>query len=148
MKLLKLLFWKIARLFKKKKLDSTEQTHWVHHIYDTTFPAHKAAAGGWVNVHGFKEGSEGNWIYWVGFDHRSFGIRVQDEVIKCKTEEMYDKYIGYGPNNWEIHNAMKRDPKLNTRSGDEVETEFIFRWGDEDKSFNVRFSLDQYGEEK
>ena len=78
---LKVLFERIKRLFKKKPskplLGSSEETHWVEPIYDATLPGHKSGAGGWVNVWGFREGCEGNWTYWVGYDYRWMGIRTQ-----------------------------------------------------------------------
>ena len=150
-RLFKILIERIKRLFIRKKpsLDGSEETHWVDHIYDTTFPGHKAGPGGWCNVHGFREGSDSSgWTYWVGYDYRWMGIRVQDLVIKCKSKSIYDKYIGWGSENWLVHNRAMEDKSLYSRWGDEVETEFIFRWGDDDKSFNVRFSGDVYGIEK
>ena len=32
--------------------------------------------------------------------------------------------------------------------GGDVDIKFIFKWGDEDKSFNVRFGTDRYAEEQ
>ena len=58
------------------------------------------------------------------------------------------KYINWGKESWLVHNRIQQDPALWTRNGDDVETEFTFRWGDDDKSFNIRFSGDYYGIEK
>ena len=88
----------------------------------------------WGNVHGFDEGP--GQVYWVGVDIRTFGIRTTDYVININmpVEDMLHK--------------MRNDSRLDYKYGDDVEIEFIFRWGDEDKSFNVRFATDSYAEEK
>lgn len=149
---LKVLFERIKSLFMKKPskplLKSSEETHWVEPIYDATLPGHKAGAGGWVNVWGFREGGEGNWTYWVGYDYRWMGIRTQDLLVRCRSKSIYDKYIRWGTESWLVHNRIQEDPALWTRNGDDVETEFTFRWGDDDKSFNIRLSGDYYGIEK
>lgn len=134
------------KLIKKLILKSTEQTHWVNHTYDETVTWPNKALM-WCNVHGFEEGSGA--IYWVGLDIRSFGIRVADYVIKCKNKATYDKYIYKATHDMEdVLSTMKSDSNLNLIAGDDVETKFIFRWGDEDKSFNVRLFGDWYAEEK
>lgn len=148
MNLLKIFFQRIKRFFKKSKITSREEEHWVDHIFDTTFPGHKAGPGGWCNVHGFAEHAGDKLIYWIGFDNRSFGFRVQDELVKCKTYEMYKKYLAYGPKNWEVHNAIRDDPALYSYSGNNVNINFIFKWVDGEKSFNIAYSLDLFGEEK
>ena len=143
MKLLKVLFAKIKRLFKKQKLTSVDQEHWVYHTYDQTkFWPNSAAM--WANVHGFEEGP--GQVYWVGVDVRSFGIRVADFVIKCKNKATADEYLNMPAEN--VQTVMKYDSRLNYRDGDDVEIKFIFKWSDEDKSFNVRFGTDAYAEEK
>lgn len=98
----------------------------------------------WGNVHGFDEGP--GQVYWVGVDIRTFGIRTTDYVIKCKNKSTYDEYINM-PVEDMLH-KMRNDSRLDYKYGDDVEIEFIFRWGDEDKSFNVRFATDSYAEEK
>ena len=132
--------------FKKLILRSTEQTHWINHIYDeTVFWPNKAAM--WCNVHGFDEGP--GQTYWIGMDFRSFGIRTADYVIKCKNKATYDKYIDKASRDIEnILSSMKYDPNLNVSNGNNVGTEFVFRWGGESKSFNVRLGWDYYVEEK
>ena len=56
-KVLKILWSKIKSLFmgKKPSLGSSEQTHWVNHIYDQTrwWPDGQIH---WANIHGFDEG--------------------------------------------------------------------------------------------
>lgn len=134
------------RWFKKKILGSSEQTHWVNHIYDeSVFWPNKAAM--WANVHGFDEGPGAT--YWVGFDIRTFGIRSADYLIKCKNKSTYDYYINKATSDPEgLLRTMKSDSNLNTINGDDVETEYIFRWGDDDKSFDIHLGWDWYSEEK
>ena len=134
------------RFFKKMILKSSEQTHWINHIYDETiFWPNKAAM--WCNLHGFDEGP--GQTYWIGMDFRSFGIRTADYVIKCKNKTTYDKYIERASKDIEnVLNAMKHDSDLNVFNGNNVGTEFIFRWGGESKSFNVRLGWDYYAEER
>lgn len=134
------------RFLKKMILKSSEQTHWINHIYDETiFWPNKAAM--WCNLHGFDEGP--GETYWIGMDFRSFGIRTADYVIKCKNKTTYDRYIERASKDIEnVLNAMKHDSDLNVYNGNNVGTEFIFRWGGESKSFNVRLGWDYYAEEK
>lgn len=143
---IKLLFKKIRNWIRRKDkhlLGSREETHWVNHTYDQTkFWPNQAMM--WANVHGFDEGP--GQTYWVGVDVRSFGIRAADFVIKCKNRSTAEEYLNMPAES--VQTVMKYDPRLTCRDGDDVEVEFIFRWGDEDKSFNVRFGTDYYGEEK
>jgi hypothetical protein len=43
---------------------------------------------------------------------------------------------------------MKSDPNLTLLTGDDVNIEYIFRWGSEDKSFDIHLGWDWYAEEK
>ena len=150
----------LKKLFSRKSknkviLSSTEDNHWVNHICDVYVNADQKSVGGYANLHGFQEGCEGNWTYWVGVDIRWCGIRITDVVIKCKTKSMYDYYINLVQHGNEFHSgvnliaqAVRDDPRLWCRDGDDVETEFIFKWGDEDKSFDVHLGGDRYAEEK
>ena len=150
-KLLKVFFARLERLFStnKGKLGSTEQEHWVNHIHDET-----VSVGGnwgtvqWANLHGFDEGP--GVTYWVGLDCRCWGIRAADYVIKCKTRQMYDKYIDIAVHKGasDFLQAALNDSALNVRRGGDVETEFIFKWGGDEKTFNVRLPGDLYAEEK
>lgn len=137
----------IKNFFRKyRKYNSIEQTHWVYHIYDKTVTWPNKALM-WCNVHGFNEGPDT--IYWVGLDIRSFGIRVADYVIKCKNKSTYDKWISMATDDMpSVLSAMKHDPGLNVINGDDIEVEFVFRWSDEEKSFNVHLGGDWYAEEK
>ena len=141
-----------AKLFGKKgakELGSTEQTHWVNHIHDET-----VSVGGnwgtaqWANLHGFDEGPGAT--YWVGLDCRCWGIRMADYVVKCKNKATYDKYIDIAVHKGasDFLQAVLHDDALNVRRGGDVGIEFIFRWGGEDKSFDVRLAGDAFGEEK
>lgn len=134
------------KIFKRKKLKSVQQTHWVNHIYDeTVFWPNKAAM--WCNVHGFDEGPGST--YWVGLDFRSFGLRVADYIIKCKNKSTYDKWINIASHDIEnILSIMKYASELNVTNGDDVNIEYIFRWGEEEKSFNLHLEVDWYAEEK
>lgn len=137
----------ISKLFhKNRRLKSTEETHWVNHIYDETVTWPNKAMM-WCNVHGFDEGPGS--IYWVGMDIRSFGIRTADYIIKCKNKKTYDKWISMAANDTTcVLAAMKADPDLRVINGDDVNVEYIFRWGDDDKSFNLHLGGDWYAEEK
>ena len=147
--MIKLLINKIVNLFKRPKVASTEQTHWVNHICDEYVNASQKAVGMYANLHGFEEGSPGNYTYWVGVDLRAFGIRCADFVIRCKNKSTYDYWIDKASRNLDsIPQAVREDPNLNCKDGDDVNIQFIFRWGDEDKGFNVRFCTDRYAEEK
>lgn len=129
-----------------------DQEHWVEHICDEYVNADQKSVGGYANLHGFKEG---NGTYWVGVDIRWCGIRITDVVIKCKTKALYDYYINLVMHGDTFHSgvnliaqAVREDSRLWCRDGDEVDTEFTFRWGDEDKSFDVHLGGDRYAEEK
>ena len=137
---------RIKHFFKRPKLKSVEQTHWINHIYDETVTWPNKALM-WCNVHGFDEGPGS--IYWVGMDIRSFGIRVADYIIKCKNKSTYDKWIDKASRDTEhVLSAMKSAQELNLINGDDVSIEFIFRWGDEEKTFDVHLWGDWYAEEK
>lgn len=135
----------------KPVLASAAQTHWVNHIYDETFinPEGSQSTWGtipWINIHGFEEAGG---IYWVGADSRCWGIRMTDMVIKCKNKATYDKYINlakFGGSG--LLRTAENDSALYFRRGNNVNTEFIFRWGNDDKSFDVRLVGDFYAEEK
>ena len=146
MKLLKILFQRIKRLFKKPALTSREEVHWVNHICDEFIPPPTPAVQ-WYNLHGFDEGP--GVVYWVGLDCRNFGIRSADYVIRCKTKALYDEYVEAAHDGASafLQKAL-HDDRLNLRRGNNVEVEFIFKWGDDDKSFNVRLAGDFYAEEK
>ena len=101
----------------------------------------------WCNVHGFDEGPGST--YWVGLDFRSFGLRVADYIIKCKNKSTYDKWINIASHDIEnILSIMKYASELNVTNGDDVNIEYIFRWGEEEKSFNLHLEVDWYAEEK
>ena len=146
MKLLKILFQRIKRLFKKPRLTSREEVHWVNHIYDEFVPPPTPSVQ-WYNLHGFDEGP--GVVYWVGLDCRNFGIRSADYVIRCKTKALYDEYVEVAHDGGSafLQKAL-HDDRLNLRRGNNVEIEFIFKWGDDDKSFNVRLAGDFYAEER
>ena len=101
----------------------------------------------WCNVHGFDQGP--GEIYWIGLDIRTFGIRSADYLIKCKNKATYDKYIYKAAHDTQgVLAAMKADPNLTMATGDDVNIEYVFRWGDDSKSFNLHLGWDWYAEEK
>ena len=70
-------------------------------------------------------------------------------IVKCKSKEIYDEYIkaaSFSTSEF-LHKALA-DSRLNVKRGNDVEIKFVFRWGDEDKSFNVSGKGDLLGEEK
>ena len=136
----------INKWIKKFKSNSVVQTHWVNHIFDETVTWPNKALM-WCNVHGFDEGPGGT--YWVGLDIRSFGIRSADYLIKCRNKSTYEKWISKATRDMEgILSAMKSDPTLNLMTGDDVNIEYVFRWGGEEKSFDLHLGWDWYAEEK
>ena len=146
MKLLfKVFFEKVRLLFSKKNtsLESSKQEHWVNHIYDETkfWPN---TGGMWANVHGFDEGP--GQTYWIGVDIRSFFIRCADYVIKCKNRSTYEEYVNMCAE--DVLHKMRSDPRLNYKYGNDVNVEFNFRWGGDNKSFDVHLATDSYAEEK
>ena len=146
---IRLIEW-VKSIFRKPEINSVEQTYWVNHICDEYVNASQKSVGMYANVHGF-EGlmEDGTWIYWVGIDIRFIGIRCADIVIRCKNKSTYDRWIYQATHDLNsMPQAVRNAPDLYCRDGDDVEVKFIFRWGDEDKSFNVRFGTDRYAEEK
>ena len=137
-------------LFRRPGMRSTEQTYWVNHICDEYVNASQKSVGMYANVHGFEGLQEdGSWIYWVGIDTRFIGIRVADIVIRCKNKSTYDYWIYKTTHDLNsIPQAVREDPNLFCRDGDDVEIKFIYKWGGEEKTFNVRFGTDRYAEEK
>lgn len=146
---------RIKRLFLKlfgkkgiKELGSTEQTHWVNHIHDyTSFWPNCAAMYG--NVHGFEEGEGDGKVYWLGIDIRCFFARTADYLIKFRSKALYDEYAEASDRAAnETLKKMLYDQRLNVRRGGDVNIDFIFRWGNEDKHFDVHAAGDAFGEEK
>lgn len=147
----KRLIRKIVKFFNHEEFKSATREYWVNHTYDETIHF-KEAAGGWCNVHGF-EGIDSScpdgWRRWVGLDYRWLGIRIQDVVIECKTKAMYDKWLHNAHyNTHSVINGVLEDSALDGRKGDNVNIEWVFRWGDDDKSFDVHLSGDRYAIEK
>jgi len=141
-----LIFFEDEKTFKSEQTLNISVTNWVNHIYDETIFWPNSAAM-WCNAHGFDQGP--GQFYWIGLDMRSFGIRTADYIIKCKNKETYDKYINKASRDMEhLLSAMKSDPNLNVISGSDVNTEFVFRWGEEKKTFNLHLGWDWYAEEK
>lgn len=142
----KILWQKIKSWFKKPAFASTEQTHWVNHIFDETVTWPNSAMM-WMNVHGFDEGP--GQTYWLGIDIRSFGIRCADYVLKFKRKSLYDEYRESAFRDpTKVLYKMREDSRLNYKYGDDVNIDFMFRWGDEDKHFDVHLGTDSYAEEK
>ena len=140
----------IKSLFMEPKLNSTEQVYWVNHICDDYVNASQKAVGMYANLHGFEGLQEdGTWIYWVGIDVRFLGIRTADFVIRCKNKSTYDFWIEKTRQDLDsIPQGLHKYDNLYCRDGDDVNIKFIYKWGGEEKTFNVRFGTDRYAEEK
>ena len=131
---------------KSMKGNSVDETHWVNHICDETVTWPNKALM-WCNVHGFDEGP--GQTYWIGMDIRSFGFRACDYIIKCKNKATYDKWLDKALHDTEnVLSAMKSADELRLINGDDINVEYIFRWGDEEKTFNLHLAVDWYAEEK
>ena len=79
-------------------------------------------------------------------DYRYLGIRIEDYVLKFKNKATYDEYVNLCPE--DFLPKLKSDPRMDMRYGGSVETYFAFKWGGEEKTFNVRLDSDRYAEEK
>ena len=144
-----MLFSRIKSFFCKKKLNSTEQVYWVNHICDDYVNASQKAVGMYANLHGFEGIVDDKWVYWVGVDTRFIGIRVADVIIYCKNKSTYDYWIDFVRHDLDhICRAVREADNLWCRDGDEVNIEFVFRWGGEEKTFDVHLGTDRYAEEK
>jgi len=142
MKFLKKLFG----CFRRRKLASAEQVHWINHTLDETVFWPNGGAM-WANVHGFDEGP--GQTYWVGVDVRSFGFRAADYIVKCKNKATYDDYLDCAINDTtKFLGKMKNDARMNCRNGSDVNIEYIFKWGGEEKTFDVHLGTDWLAEEK
>ena len=142
-KLLKVVVKNLKRLLSKKSLGSAEQVHWINHIYDVTKPWPDGHPH-WANIHGFDEGPGA--VYWVGVDYRYLGIRIEDYVLKFKTKALYDEYVNLCPE--DFLKKIQSDSRLSYRRGGSVNVEFVFKWGGNDKSFDVHLDSDIFAEEK
>lgn len=131
--------------FKKKNKknigSATTSMNNCQHFYDHT--AVQTPPPSWNNIHGFKT-LDG--YYWAGCDMRSWGIRVQDILVKCSTKEKADYWIGLMQSSNKVIDTIKtRDGH---KSGSQVDTKFTFYCTDgSDKSFNMTGSSDFYYED-
>lgn len=138
------LFRKIKYWLNQGSFKSSE-THWVNHICDETVSWPNAALM-WANVHGFDEGPGA--VYWLGVDIRSFGIRCADYVLKFRSKSLYDEYKDAAIRDTEnILYKMRDDPRMKYADGDDMDVEYSFRWGDEEKTFHLHVFGDSYAEE-
>ena len=101
----------------------------------------------YCNLHGFEEAGG---VYWVGIDIRFIGIRCQDILIKCHNKSTYDYWIDrvlhQGPDG--IVEDVRDADNLNCQDGEDVNIEFIFKWGDDEKNFNIHVWGDILAEER
>lgn len=124
----------------------SSQEHWVNHIHDDTVTWPNGAMM-WCNVHGFDEGSGGT--YWLGLDLRSFGIRCADYLLKFRSKALYEEYLDAAHRDTKnILYKMRNDSRLDYSYGDSMDTEFIFRWGDDSKLFHIHLGVDSYAEQR
>lgn len=131
-------------------LKSTEKTIWVNHILDETLSS-PHSVGGWKNMHGFySEDLEGiHW--WLGIDSRYLGIRLQDVVVRFNNEYTYNKWVDEARSTFGssiINKVFNNSDNVEGKNGSDVNVEFIFRWSDEEKTFDVHLDGDRYGEQK
>ena len=78
-----------------------------------------------------------------------FGDLEKAVIVKCKNKEIYDEYIkaaSFSTSEF-LHKALI-DSRINVKRGNEVGIKFVFRWGKEDKSFNINGTGDLLGEEQ
>jgi len=147
MKILKLIAYRLKCAFNwlygGKHVSGSVQEHWVNHIYSETrwWPDGQIH---WANIHGFDEGPGAT--YWVGVDYRYLGIRIEDYVLKFKNKSTYDEYVNLCPE--DFLPKLKSDSRMDMRWGGSVDTYFSFKWGGEEKTFNIRLDSDRYAEEK
>lgn len=139
------MFRKIKYWLRPAVSESTE-AHWVNHICDETVTWPNGALM-WANVHGFDEGP-GN-VYWLGIDIRSFGIRCADYLIRFKDKALYDEYRGVALSDvGSILYKMRSDSRLNYTYGDDMDVEYSFRWGGDEKTFHIHLFGDSYAEQR
>lgn len=134
----------IKRFFNKGKSlkASREETYSnVDHFYDHT--AVQTPPPSWNNIHGFLDSSG---FYWAAVDMRSWGIRVQDIVVKCSTKKKAEYWIDLMQKSAKVIDTIKcRDGH---KSGSEINTNFIFNCADGyNKNFNISGGSDFYLED-
>ena len=127
------------------QLNSSDQNHWVNVIDDTeVFWPNSAAM--YANLWGFDEGP--GQTYWMALDIRTFFIPIADFVLKFKNKETFDRYwqiAQFGGS--DVLKAVECDKNMRMYRG-EINTNFIFRWGNDDRNFDVYLPGDMYAEEK
>jgi len=70
-------------------------------------------------------------------------------IVKCKNKAIYDEYIkaaSFSTSEF-LHKALI-DSRISVKRGNDVGIKFVFRWGDDDKSFNINGKGDLFAEEK
>lgn len=150
MSILKTFFQKIKvwflRIFRPYALSASSQEHWVNHIYDDTVTWPNGAMM-WCNVHGFDEGP--GRAYWLGLDLRSFGIRCADYLLKFRSKALYEEYLDAATRDTKnILYKMRNDSRLDYTCGYDMDVEYTFKWGDDDKSFHIHLGVDSYAEQR
>lgn len=135
----------IRKIFHRNS-NSECRTFWVNHIHDETVTWPNKALM-WANVHGFDQGP--GETYWLGLDLRSFGIRCADYLLKFRDKSLYDEYLDAALRDTEkILYKMRSDPRLNYTYGNDMDVEFYFKWGGEEKSFHIHLGIDSYAEQR
>lgn len=126
---------------KKNLGSSTRAMNNCQHFYDHT--AIQSPPPSWNNIHGFLD-SDG--YYWAAVDMRSWGIRVQDIVIKCSTKKKAEYWIGLMQVSAKIIDTVRcRDEH---QTGSKINTNFVFNCADGySKNFNISGSSDFYLED-
>lgn len=96
----------------------------------------------WNNIHAYETYK----CYWAAVDMRSWGIRVQDIIVKCDSVEKQVYWRELMTKSAKIIDTIKcRD---NYKTGKEINTEFVFHCTDgSTKSYNMTGSGDLYLED-
>ena len=150
MSIIKTFFQKIkvwlVRPFRPATFVASRQEHWVDHIYDDTVTWPNGAMM-WCNVHGFDEGP--GRVYWLGLDLRSFGIRCADYLLKFRSRALYEEYLFAATRDTKnVLYKMRNDSRLDYTCGYDMDVEYTFKWGDDDKSFHIHLGVDSYAEQR
>lgn len=147
--LFKRIIRKIYKFFLKLLNSDTVREYHVTLLFKETIYI-KQAAGSWVNIYGFEmRDDNGELRRWIGLDDRWLGIRVQDVLLEFKSVNCYSKWkekAHYDSSS--IINDCLTSSDLIGMPGDIVNIEWIFKWGDESKNFDIHLSMDRFAIEK
>lgn len=138
--------------FKRKKLNTESEVHRLtncQHLYNHTHV--QSAFMAWNNVHGFRA-EDGT--YYACSDMRSFGARVQNIIVKCKSKAVYDNMIEAMADTPTILDIMNHTYELHLlhapiRGNEHPRTyQFVVPNEDYEKEFNFNSWVDFFAEER